>query len=417
MFFFRDENSKDLLFEAVFLVERTDKGISGFNMVFPETDTFLTHIKEQVKRLSFPLVEDQGITWDPEMTVNLIPSENIHYYLYTKYYTQQTKFIAVAILSRYHHFRLFKSLFSTITSQIPKTFYQDSSKIEFEKTTYEIRPKKQVNDLNLNMDVSPLSEIAYLQSYFLANYPPTIIGSLMPLVCAGCRIFVVSSNTTKITQTVFAIASFFYPIVANDVFYPLIAHQNISTLSKLHEGVIGIHSLTFLAIQDRILQADIIFNLDDVYISSGQPPKFKSWLNVQISEFAQTVRNVTKNYEPAFPAYNIRCLITDFFTNFLAKILNTTKVTETIMIELKRYSGSGSNLENYVAKSPIIKQLYRLTREKNKQVQDLIWDLPIDVSSYQRNLVQKNEETPKAGMPQTRDPQRRGKSFISFRKK
>lgn len=413
MFVFRKEDSSDLLFEAVFLIEKSENTISDVNVVFPETDNYSVQFKSIIKNCAFPLMDNQAITWDTDMTVHFIKDEkNTQYYVYTQYYNLHSKYLSISIITKYHHFRLFSALFSTMTSQVEKQFYKKASNIKFKQEGFDIKPKK--DEMNLSMGVSATSEINYLQSFFLSNYPPHLIGTLISLICVGVRIFVISSSTSKVTQTVFSIATFFYPIIASEIFHPLLTHNEIANAFKFHEGVIGINTISFLSIVDQLGQNDAVFNCDDVYIACQHPPRYKSWLNSEIASFASNIRNATMHYSPAFPSSNVRSMVAEFFLTYITKLLGSSKNPDALQAEFKKYSTNGDKLENCVCRSPVIKEFMRLTKSRDEQVMSVFWEQKQPTNLFQRNLYHKDEEPQTSRViPPVREIGRRGKSFIS----
>lgn len=411
MFVFRGEGSKELLFDAVFLVEKSGNTVSDVDVVFPDHDDYSAHFKNLIKTCAFPLIDSQGITWDTDMTVHFIRDHNGNqYYIYTQYYILTSKYLTISFITKYHHFRLFSALFSTITSQVEKRFYRKASKIKFKLEDFDIKPKK--DEMNLSMGVSPASEIAYLHYFFLSNYPPALIGTLISLICAGRRIFVVSSSTSKITQTVFAIASFFYPVVSAETFYPLLVHDNVASAFKIYEGVVGIHSTSFLSISEQIETVDVVFNCDDIYISCQRPPKYKSWLNTEIASFAQSIRNATMNYSPAFPSNIVKTMISEFLILYLTKLFGCPRNPDAILGDFKRYSSNGDRLEHIACRTPIIKEFMRMAKNR-EEVMEVFWRQPQPPNVLQRKIYHKEEEeeeTFKDNPP--RELGKRGMSFI-----
>jgi hypothetical protein len=407
---FRTPETKEPLFEAVYRVERFNAKISAVEVLYPIETKIDEKMSKIVISCAFPLENNACTYKDKLITVHVVENHgNPRQYLYIKYFFQSQKIVVIAILSEFLHIRLFEKMFTFVTDSNIVDVLSVFSNPEFKYESYEVTCESDHPDYVITDGISMRSEIANFHLFFLTYYPPAYAATIVAMLVSNIRVFVVGSSTAKITQTIFAIISFFYPVVDPVKVISLIRNENeVSMVSG--SSIIGVHTTMLTKVSKLLMKEDLIFNIDDPYITCEAPPKFSTGVLMKIHEFQHNIKTLTKIMKPAFPAK----LILRQTTGFLLSLIGVTysinpRDVESVKTKTQKFQGNGANLEYTLAKSMFMKEFIEKSESKEKEF-ELFFEVPCNDIGFIKKLGISVGST----VLKTEIPHKKSKTFLGI---
>ena len=415
---FRTIDSKEPLFEAVYKVEKIIDQLSDVQILHPLDAKVSDETKKIILKLCFPLENNMCNHWDTDVSVFILEEKDKSYkYLYVQYFDNASKVVAISILSKFLHIRLFKKILFFLTDSNSVNILNDFSKAPFTASSYSIICSPPAPEYGCPYDVSQKSEIASLHQFFYKNYPPFYAAWIIVFLLSNLRIFVTSSSSSKITQTVLSILSLFYPLTSFCQVKSLIYHDNENEISQISGPcVIGIPSLLLPYTTKLITKNDVILNCDEPNLCCELQPKFNHSLYLKIQGFQSTITSATMHIQPGFPSSLIVQHHCDFIASYIVDTFGlTSKDYEQIANHASKViTSGGNNAENALANSKLLKELIEKTDKGDKEIQDLFWAAEKKKNDLHKAMELSSTATRGAAMPLSQGAQKRSKTFLGL---
>ena len=365
---FRTPETKEPLYEGVYKVERVMTEISEVQVLHSSDEKLSEDLAKRIKELSFPL-EHSGCThWDKSVSVHILELAGKPLkYLYIRYFDQNQKIVAISILSEFLHIRLIEKIFSFLDDSKNVEILKAFSNPLFKHSYYEVTCESPISDYVVPYGLSGRSEIASLHQFFLANYPPSYAATIAAMIASDVRVLVVGSSTAKITQTILAIISLFYPVLNPAKVSSLIRNEDeLSAFSGA--SIIGVHTTLLTKINRLIKPNDCIFNIDDPYLSCEAPPQFSLGVYAKIIDFHNAIMILTSSLKPAFPAKIVLRQTTGFLLSLIGVSYSINpRDINSVKARVDKMKESGEAPENKLAKSMFMKEFIEKCEKKEKE--------------------------------------------------
>lgn len=228
-------------------------------------------------------------------------------------YVAQKQSVAYSVVSRFYHPKFYETvsqLFVGISGiQAPDILLQFSD-INHGKYNWTIETK----DHTLT-NLSPSNELCRLYSFIFTKLPIRSILATIVAMLLDCRIVVISSNLSHLSDAAFSILSFIYPIEWPLTFIPILPQSLFTTLEAPFGYLIGIHS----SYSHYLLDIDRYFvvNIDAHYTAVVGMEDFPDRISNFIEERSNTIENILSECSPIFPFLliqkEIRRFVRDMF--------------------------------------------------------------------------------------------------------
>ena len=388
---FRSVDSSDFLFEAVYKVERLMDKVFDVQILHPLDGQISEDRKQMILKYCFPLGNNMCNHWDDQLSVYIIQEKDQPVkYLYIQIYQSASKIVEICLLSKFLHIRLISKIFYFLNESNSVNVLSLFANAPFEKTNYDIICPSPSSEYICPYALSPRSEIASLHQYFVKYYPPFYAAWIMAFLLSNQRILVISSHTSRITQTIMSILSFFYPINSVCTVKSLICNGEEKEIPHITGPcIIGIPSIIIPIMHKMIQKTDVILNCDEPNLSCDELPKFNQTLYQKIESFHSSVCSLTKHMQPGFPSSLILQQFNDFFISFLMDTYGVpSKDPASFSAPINKLKSSSANtVEALVAKSPAVKELFEKTEKGDKEVKDLFWNQTEQKNDLQRALA------------------------------
>ena len=309
------------------------------DLIIPEKSETPPEIREQILKLAKTVYFFEND--DPKIItfVDIFKIENSEKGKIRTYfaYIQRGKESINILLSKYFHPRALKwpiSFNNSLFLDLRSLTFSENELFEIKAKIPE-RPPDVFPNLNFikSLDFSQNAEISVLYQMFLSTFPPIYMFQFIYYLFQSYKIFVVSSKIDKLTDIVFAINSFFYPLQKNKFLIntiPLIScDTTIDVLNQL-EGpcIMGIPLTHLLTLGDFSPKSKhILFNIDIPYLILNTPPdemknntvlrqKGNGVNNLLLKEHRETL-NIFYQFREVFPTFHVQMKIAEFTIGFI----------------------------------------------------------------------------------------------------
>ena len=375
---FRGVDSSELLFESVYKVEKLMDKVFDVQKLHPLDGQISEDTKKLILKYCFPLGNNMCNYWDDQLSVYIIQEKGQPVkYLYIQIYQSASKIVEICLISKFLHIRLISKIFYFLNESNSVNVLSLFANIPFKQGFYDIVCPPPSTDYACPYVLSPRSEIASLHQNFLKYYPPFYAAWIMAFLLSNQRILVISSHTSRITQTIMSILSFFYPINNVCTVKSLICDSEEKDISNIKGPcIIGLPSIMIPIVHKSILKTDVKLNCDEPNLSCEDPPKFNQTLSQKIESFHSSVCTLTKYMQPGFPSSLILQQFNEFFISFLMDTFGVpSKDSATISASIAKAKSSNANsVEALVSKSMGVQELLEKTDKADPEVMDLLWN-------------------------------------------
>ncbi|OHS97191.1 hypothetical protein TRFO_36649 [Tritrichomonas foetus] len=291
------------LFKCILKIDFT-KDKDQTTVVFPDTYQLTPQFEAEMIHITQSIDFQGSKRSDCAPYVSLIdlPSVKSPNHPTKKYFTYilNADFSVLILVSKYFHQKLLLWILGSIPD-VFKAFYNITFEIDH-SYTIQINPPKELGCPDLcYQDMSQMSELSNLRISFLSNFPPFYMFQLIHYLLHSFKIIVLSSSVKRLTDTVFAINSFFYPLQLNKFLIhtiPLLHRKEKEKIKIDGPCIIGVHTSLIDALD---LLSDqkcyIILNADVPYLNVNIPGMKHSVAPPKISS-SNSKPNVTSNAQP-----------------------------------------------------------------------------------------------------------------------
>lgn len=304
---FHEENQK--IFDFYIKVEKA-KDSFNTKVLFPE-NTAIPEIAQRLELFCFPY---QQLITDEEYKFYLCLTDSSKKQTYI--YINRKKTVAYCLLSPFYHPNFFLNISCLISGvkeySIPSACLKFlDSQIYHEK--YDWRASWNAPSSNefgisnhdlIGYQISPSCELSKLYQFIFNKLPIPYILITLVAMSLDCRIVVISSNLSDISEAVFSLISLIYPLKWPGTFIPILPSSILTMLDAPFAYLIGIHSST----ADTLLSIDRYFlvNIDFHYCASVGMEDFPPEVLKYINEQSDKLKKIIYRYSPIFPFIQIQ---------------------------------------------------------------------------------------------------------------
>ncbi|OHT11133.1 hypothetical protein TRFO_04097 [Tritrichomonas foetus] len=290
--------------------------------------------------------------------------------------------VAFCIVSHFYHPKFLTHVITQISKMKPEEYNNSINRLlemdlkhESNDWYFESYPTICLSsEQGVIKNLTPSSELLRLYQFLLTKLPIPYILSTIVAMTLDCKIIVVSSDLSKIGETIFALLALVYPLPWPGTFIPILPSAITATLEAPFAYIIGIHSSE----AEILLSLDRYFvvNIDAHYATSVGMDDFPPNIMNLITTKSEKIKNLLNQYSPLFPfarfQKKIRSFIRDFFG--VAFDVNSDIMANVVSSYNLWKSDPSDNFSAILSQSQLFDNLITLIDyEPNEQVIHAFW--------------------------------------------